>query len=108
MDCQLSIEMLNKMSRKPLYDEGSWHTQTLLTKVREKINTVFWGDSHVNQLSIVINKIGENKNIGIYEMSAPGCAPIINVERLDKPGQDCKKKQIKFFKLFYKIRNLKM
>ncbi|MBD1169000.1 acyltransferase [Pelagibacterales bacterium SAG-MED08] len=56
---------------------------------KNNLNTVLWGDSHLNQLAPVINKIANEKNLGFKELSVPGCLPIINTSRNDKQGWNC-------------------
>jgi peptidoglycan/LPS O-acetylase OafA/YrhL len=65
---------------------------------KRKLNTVLWGDSHLNQLAPVIEKIAINKDMGFKELSVPGCLPIINTIRNDKQEWNCSTHNDKIFK----------
>jgi hypothetical protein len=65
---------------------------------KENLNTLLWGDSHLNQLTPVINKIANEKKIGIQELSVPGCLPIINTTRINKQSLNCSVHNEKIFR----------
>ncbi|MDB3873555.1 SGNH hydrolase domain-containing protein, partial [Pelagibacteraceae bacterium] len=50
------------------------------------------------QLTPVMNKIANDKNLGFKELTVPGCLPVINNARTDKQGWGCSDYNEKIFK----------
>lgn len=64
---------------------------------KKNINTVLWGDSHLNQLIPVLNEIALEKNFGFKELTLPGCLPLIKSDRVDKKTTKCSKNNENIF-----------
>ena len=73
-----------------------------------KLNFAVWGDSHLNQQVVSLDKTGKANKFGFYEITTPGCAPIFYTERKDKSGQSCniRNNKIKDFLLEKNIKNV--
>ncbi len=85
-----ALHIIKNLKNPLLECRGKINQNSCIYGNNEKVTTLLWGDSHLNQISHVFKDIAENKNFGVIDKTIPGCAPIINTRREKNTRYNCK------------------
>ena len=84
-----ALQIVNNFKNPLLECRGRINEDSCVYGNNEKITTLLWGDSHLNQISNVFKNIAETKNFGVIDKTIPGCAPILNTRRIKNTSYNC-------------------